>query len=158
VKYDERYVGLIHVLYFLSSSVEIPVHANLKEFLIWEREVHLNFDILNSNCAYLAQDYKTVYLCPLRWFLSLLTDEMVITQQIESLCALPPQDMHSLGPSKPWCCSCVEKGKGIAIYTTESPDACTTMAAWSTNLVAHPNSCALNEPVSAVRTELYNIV
>jgi len=59
------------------------------------------FDILNSNCAYLAQDYKTVYLCPLRWFLSLLTDEMVITQQIESLCALPPQDMHSLGPSKP---------------------------------------------------------
>jgi len=58
------------------------------------------FDILNSNCAYLAQDYKTVYLCPLRWFLSLLTDEMVITQQIESLMCSPTSRDALTGPLK----------------------------------------------------------
>ena len=158
MKYDERYVGLIHLLYFLSCSVEIPMHANLQEFLIWEREVHLNFDILNSNCAYLAQDYKTVYLCPLRWFLSLLTDEMWLLSKSNLYVLSHLKICIHWAPQNLDVVSCVEKGKRIAMYTTESPDACTTMAAWSTNLVAHPNPCALNEPVSAVRTELYNIV
>lgn len=98
-KYDERYVGLVHLLYFLSCSVEIPVHENLQEFYLGKRSP---FEFWHSQlklCLFSPRLQNRILMPP---EVDFVTSDWwnVITQQIESLMCSPTSRDALTGPLK----------------------------------------------------------